>query len=60
MARMGKDTMMFNDVGRSFGSPKNLSTWREMTIKSNIKVKKKITPTGVRRFRILRLLVAAL
>ena len=41
VAIMGAARMIFNDGGRSSGTPKNLSSWREATINSAIRVKKK-------------------
>lgn len=60
IVRTGADRMIFNDVGRSLGNFKNLSNWRETMTNSTIMVKKKISPTGVRRLLILLLPVAAL
>lgn len=60
IAITGTDTMIFNDVEKNLGNPKNLSSLRETTIINTTRVKKKITPAGVRRVRALVVLVATL
>ncbi|MFQ6052520.1 MAG: hypothetical protein ACE5K4_12640 [Candidatus Hydrothermarchaeota archaeon] len=60
MAIIGRDRVIFDGVGRSFGSAKNLSIQRETTTNSPTKLKKITIPIGVRRIRTFLLLLAAL
>ncbi|OGN34540.1 MAG: hypothetical protein A3I39_01350 [Candidatus Yanofskybacteria bacterium RIFCSPLOWO2_02_FULL_47_9b] len=60
MARRGADTIIFHEAGRILENPASLSSQKEATINNITKVKKKTNPIGVRRVRILLLLVVAL